>query len=677
MKINFSFVLLTVLSVFPVLLFAQKDSSSIKLSEVIISAGRVEQKIKHLPASVSILNKDEINRASANSVDDLLKTTAGINIIRPFGMFGGSKVSMRGFGGNEQGRILVLQDGVPINKSDLGGVNWNRINPLSVNKIEVLRGPGSSVYGSNAMGGIINIITQESTDKFLSGKARLSYGTYNTYSAEVDLSGSPLQNKNWNYKVSSFYRKSDGYISQPDSLRDSTHIAAWSEEFALNVSNSYKLNKENKIDLSYNYYNDRRGQGVKIFDKIGNAADHDTHFFRSKYSGNKGNFQWNINLYFQNEHYFRIVEKYKNSYSLYYVNSFRNDLGFIGNITYRTEMNVFSGGFDYKKGLVNGADEYQTSSDIIRNLGDVNCISAFIYDDFEFAKNFFLNVAVHYDYILLSKSEFVLENETESSDFLIPYQFNISGKNWNTFSPKLSVQYIKDRFKTYISYSSGFRTPTLDDLTRTGFIAGGFKIANPDLQAEKINNFELGSSFTRKKWNASVTAYYTLGHDFMYYTETGDLIFGNKPIVIKQNITDVELYGAEASLNIDFNKVFKTFINYTYGKNMIINFEENKDLEGKVLTYSPEQIFNAGIIFKSKIIDFLSSFNYLTEQYLNDANTEIIPEQYLLNLKLIKIFEFGLEASASVQNLLDNRYLIYYDQLSIGRFMTFSLAFQF
>ena len=87
MKINFSFVLLTVLSVFPVLLFAQKDSSSIKLSEVIISAGRVEQKIKHLPASVSILNKDEINRASANSVDDLLKTTAGINIIRPFGMF--------------------------------------------------------------------------------------------------------------------------------------------------------------------------------------------------------------------------------------------------------------------------------------------------------------------------------------------------------------------------------------------------------------------------------------------------------------------------------------------------------------------------------------------------------------------------------------------------------------
>ena len=163
----------------------------------------------------------------------------------------------------------------------------------------------------------------------------------------------------------------------------------------------------------------------------------------------------------------------------------------------------------------------------------------------------------------------------------------------------------------------------------------------------------------------------------MYYTETGDLIFGNKPIVIKQNITDVELYGAEASLNIDFNKVFKTFINYTYGKNMIINFEENKDLEGKVLTYSPEQIFNAGIIFKSKIIDFSSSFNYLTEQYLNDANTEIIPEQYLLNLKLIKIFEFGLEASASVQNLLDNRYLIYYDQLSIGRFMTFSLAFQF
>ena len=677
MKINVLFVMLTVLSVFPAFLFAQKDTSSIKLNEVIISAGRVELTYKQLPASISVLSKEDINTKSLNSIDDVLKTTVGINVIRPLGLYGKSNVSMRGIGGSEQGRILVLQDGVPINKSDLGGVNWNRISPLSVTRIEVLRGPGSSVYGSNAMGGIINFITKEETSKKFSGKAKFRYGTYNTYSGELDLTGNFLKSKKWNYRFNSFYRKSDGYISQPDSLRDSTHIAAWSEEFGINATNEFKFNTGNKVDLSYNYYNDRRSQGIKIFDEIGNAADHDTHFFRSKYSGKKANISWNTNIYYQNEHYYRIVESFKRSYSLYYVNSYRNDLGFIGNMTHRTARNVFSAGFDYKKGLVSGADEYQTSTDIIRNIGDVNNFSAFMYDDINLGSKFSLNAALHYDYVILNKSEFLIENPSENSDILLPYQFDISGKNWSTFSPKVSLQYSNDKFKVYLSYSTGFRAPTLDDLTRTGFIAGAFKIANPDLQAEKVNNFELGSNYISKKLNASISAYYTLGNDFMYYTKTGNTIFGTRPIVIKQNITDVELYGLESSLEVEINSYLNTFINYTFSRNKILKFEENIELEGKTLTYSPENTVNAGFIFKLKIIDFSTSINYIAEQFLDDANTEKIPKQYLVDLKLSKTFKSGIDISWAVKNLLDNRYLIYYDQLSIGRFMIFSLGYQF
>ncbi|MFK5969590.1 MAG: Plug domain-containing protein [Candidatus Marithrix sp.] len=126
--------LLTVLY-FPVLLFAQKDTSSIILNEVIISTERLEQNILKIPASITVLNKSSIKNEALSSIDDVLKNTMGINIFRPLGMYGQSKVSMRGLGGNEQGRVLVLQDGVPINSSDLGGVNWNRISPLSVSKI--------------------------------------------------------------------------------------------------------------------------------------------------------------------------------------------------------------------------------------------------------------------------------------------------------------------------------------------------------------------------------------------------------------------------------------------------------------------------------------------------------------------------------------------------------------
>ena len=83
--------MLTVLTVFPACLFAQKDTSSIKLNEVIISAGRVEQTIKQLPVSISVLSKEDINTKSLNSIDDVLKTTVGINVVRPLGIYGKSK----------------------------------------------------------------------------------------------------------------------------------------------------------------------------------------------------------------------------------------------------------------------------------------------------------------------------------------------------------------------------------------------------------------------------------------------------------------------------------------------------------------------------------------------------------------------------------------------------------
>ena len=112
----------------------------------------------------------------AETVDQALSYLPGVHVERPYGMTSqSSTVSLRGMG-NQQGRTLVLVDGVPQNTSDTGSVTWNRLNLEDVERIEVLKGPAAAIYGDNAMGGIINIITVKPT-KYFQGSTSASYGT--------------------------------------------------------------------------------------------------------------------------------------------------------------------------------------------------------------------------------------------------------------------------------------------------------------------------------------------------------------------------------------------------------------------------------------------------------------------------------------------------------------------
>jgi iron complex outermembrane receptor protein len=275
-------IVVTIVFIFISLLLAgQNDSLTNNLNEVIITANRLGQNPSDIHASVDYINNDILNASAMNSVDDMLIQFAGIHVVRPLGMYAKSNVSIRGFGANEQGRVLILQDGVPVNSSDLGEVNWNRFSS-SVQNIEIYRGPASFVYGSNALGGIINLITKKNEFKSISVDADLSFGTHNTFSAESGIQLKPFKNDKLITGIHAFYKRSDGYISQADSLRDSTHIASWFEEYGLNVNNSFKINANNTVEMSYNFYDDRRSQGIRIYDATGNAADHDTHFFQNK-----------------------------------------------------------------------------------------------------------------------------------------------------------------------------------------------------------------------------------------------------------------------------------------------------------------------------------------------------------------------------------------------------------
>ena len=138
-----------------------KADTTLRLEEVVVTGSGTERPISQSPGSIHVVTPLLLRNSPAQSVDDILSMLSGVNTTRSDGISNmHTNVSIRGLAGDEQGRTLVLFDGIPINTSDEGSVNWNSIHIDNVQRIEVFKGPGSSLYGNSAMGGVINIISK-------------------------------------------------------------------------------------------------------------------------------------------------------------------------------------------------------------------------------------------------------------------------------------------------------------------------------------------------------------------------------------------------------------------------------------------------------------------------------------------------------------------------------------
>ncbi len=665
----------------------QMISTALSMDEVVVTASRIPEYMTEIPGRIEVISLKDIQSTSAKSVDELLTQTSGVTVDRSLGIFSKSVVGIRGITGGEQGRILVLQNGVPINKTDGGSVNWNRINVNDIQKVEIFKGPGSSIYGSNAMGGVINILTKKNITKGVHGFASADYGTFNTFSQNISVGGKMNDGaKGYYWGITANNRSSDGYISVPDSLIDETVIASSLKERGITARVGYDFDDKNNIEIEYNYYDDERGRGEKI--QTEQFREYDTHFLRAKWQGSKGVLNWNLSSFYQFENYLDIREKFsKNIYTRWDVDSDRKEMGTYANLVANLYRHRITFGADYKNGKVNGADVYQTSTDIVRNIGSMNNFAFYAQDKITITESLKLTAGIRFDMINFHDGEFRIDGMTSETDFMEDFVGKLEEHNWNAFTPKAAIHYqISNDINTYAAWSKGFRAPTLDDLCRSGLISGGFKLASPNLGPESVNSFEWGMNMNiGSKLKIMPSIYFMKGQDFMYYLHTGDYVFGGrKPVMQKANITEVTLAGTDIDVKYQLSEKLSLYANYTYTKSEIKKFEEQPELEGKALTYTPKHMLNTGFSLEDQIINFSVNFHYQDKRYRDDANTDELAgystfdaklwkEIKCVNIKWVKSWNLTLDIS----NLMDKTYMVYSDQISIGRFITGGLRLSF
>jgi iron complex outermembrane receptor protein len=647
------------------------------LDEVVVSASRRSEYLSHVAYPVTVVGRREIGLFPAHSPDDIFFRVGGINQDRKNGLFSGSKntVNLMGITGGEQGRVLVLEDGIPLNVSDNGEVNWNRFDLADYAQVEIIRGPASSLYGSNALGGIINLVSREPQQP-LELKARLSYGSYNTLLGSVSLSGTK---KKFFWRAAFNYNRGDGYIMPPDSLRDSTDVPTFLEEAGLRLKTGYRVNQYLTLEASYIFYDDKHGYGLRLRDPEGGYSSHRTHFGRVGLKYDNHEWFFNLNLFYQQEDYYKLIEKLKGTlYSAIDVFSDRGDAGIMSCFGKKSARYALSLGTDIRMGSTRASDIFRTSADVIRNEGRLyQWSSFFLAESYLMENRFRLSGSLGYSLVYLKAGSFLLEDPTGETDYMTQFTGTLSDTVWSSINPSVSLRFMPDkRWNILLSYAHGFRSPAIDDLTRSGMTNIGFKEANPFLRPERINTIQAGVRFEPGIPVAiSASAFYSRGHDYIYFFDTGETLFnGKRKVYRKDNINEVEATGAEVGLSWQPAEWISGYAHIALNRSVI---RKNEVLEGKYLSYTPGHMEGLGLITGNRWLSGAVYFLFKGKQYMDDQNLQAVEPFTDINLYLSATLAKHYKISARVQNLLDKKYFFDERNLSLGRFLSAGLELVF
>jgi iron complex outermembrane receptor protein len=198
---------------------AQSDSGEIRnaevgespqrfeLDEIVVTASATEEPVKTVPRNVTVVTREDIEQAPSKNIVDLLNREAGINMRSLFGSDKQAVIDIRGMGATAAGNVIVMVDGVRMNSSDLSGVDFSTIPLEMIERIEIVRGAESVLYGSGAVGGVINIVTGKGTPR-TETRLYAAYGSYDTYDTRAGVSGSC---RDLGFHLNAGYYDSEGY----------------------------------------------------------------------------------------------------------------------------------------------------------------------------------------------------------------------------------------------------------------------------------------------------------------------------------------------------------------------------------------------------------------------------------------------------------------------------------
>jgi iron complex outermembrane receptor protein len=706
---------------------SQEGSEQTTLDTIVVGATRIASKIMETPAVVTVINGDDVRKHNYETINDVLKQESGFFYDEARG-----NLQLRGQNTSD---VQVLVDGVPSFSTFNNDGLLDSVPLFNVDKIEVLKGASSTLFGANAVAGVINVTTKEPDSN--QAKFKFGYGNENTIYGGFDIY---IRGDKIGFGFGYEYKKSDGYRQRYaiGTISNTPSHTIGSGGFPIKgvTADQYVVGDRGKkgyerdniwFNIKYDF-TDSISFKYNLSYYLFEAVTKDTQSYVVDVNGNPL-FIGSVPL--QNGKYANFTESNFTDYlnrtevlrnGLQFVDTDRNinlNIGFslIINDGYITGTTLRPGSgsvvdypgktynIDFQKewdnlgrhrllaGFTLRRDEmkytslqlsdwHNDSTTIGVNYhseGKDQMAAVFFQDEISITDKFTLYAGVRFD---------LYKNFDGASDF---YQSdpNIHLKypahSYSQFSPKISLQYsATDQLSMYVSFGHAFRPPDLYQLFRlTNYNPSGgnyYYVGNPWLRPEKSNTFEVGIKSTYFNSDFEISYFHTKTDDAIAAVEYPP---GTFPIVIDPtqnvraytNVNQEIRQGIDVSLKTEINDYFNSFINYTWQRG------DNKGglTAGQVIDDIPRHLFNVGVDFEYRAFELSLVGRYVSKLgdtssptgIYNVSNDPHFTVDLTSNLTLFDNYQLTL----SVSNLFDKFY--YQEYIVPGRRIMLSLTATF
>jgi iron complex outermembrane receptor protein len=473
--------------------------------QLVVTATRSEQRVADVPASINVVTNEQIQQSPAVVADDVLRQVPTFSLFRRTSSIASHPtaqgVSLRGVGPSGVSRTLVLLDNIPFNDPFGGWVYWTRVPLMDTERIEIVDGPTSSLYGNYAMGGVINIVTNRAEPRTVVFKPQ--YGNRGT--PKMDLFASDVWGK-LGVTLNATTFDTDGYTIVAEEERGSIDIPA--NVKYQSASGKLDYNPTDRVNLFFRggVFSEDRSNG-----KIGEGNDTDWKFG----SGGVGlrladGSNVDARLFFDRQKFhstfFAVPAATPPRSQLNLTldqNVPTNALGMMVQwnrvFQFGSRAHVLTAGYDFR--WIDGDSKEQTFVLLTGLTPILNRISGgtqkiggvFVQDLMELTSRLQLTVSVRAD----SWRNYDAHNFETTIATGLPTANNreLADKSDNALSPRAAVLFrASDRVSVWGSVSNGFRAPTLNELYRQFRVGAVLTLANENLGPERLTGVEAGVS---------------------------------------------------------------------------------------------------------------------------------------------------------------------------------------
>jgi iron complex outermembrane receptor protein len=655
------------------------------LETLTVTPARTEQQLGNVPASVTVMDREEIRRSPALVADDVLRQIPTFSLFRRTSSIAAHPttqgVSLRGIGPSGVSRSLVLLDGVPFNDPFGGWVYWTRLPMESANRIEVVDGSSSSLYGNYAMGGVINVVSARPSAATLEAKAQ--YGNLST--PKVELFGSHVIDR-FGLTVDAAVFDTDGYAPVIASERGLADMTPSGEAARANVG---FRNVNAKADY-------RAADNVSLFVRGGYFREERDN---AKYSTFNGDPEANDTTHKSLNGGVRVVLPDQSDLQ---ARVFYDDVSFfssflaVPNLQTRaigrmsllqtvpsksvgatgqwsralTNRHHFTAGADWR--WVD-ADSNEDALDLLRGEtvvtervsgGTQQSVGAFVQDIFAPTANLSVTVSARLDH-WRNYDGHNLETSVATGLPTANHRPDLPERDDTVVSPRVAAVYrFTDQVSAWGDVSWGFRAPTLNELYRQFRVGAILTLANEQLGPERLVGGELGLNIAPTRDVTIRTTWYDnrISNPVSNVTRT-DLT----NTLQRQNLGRTRVWGLQTSLEYTLGPSWTFSGGYLFNHAKVTEYDVDPALVGNYLVQVPKHRGSIHAVYANpRFASIAVGAQFIGRQFDDDQNVVVVPGETdpglpgfaVVDLMVSRSFNRNLEVFVGLQNIFDEEYFV-------------------